>query len=130
MLPCSLSHMLTCLPAPKSICSVNKLASLTARKLPLGSQCWEELQQTFPLRVLTWTPRQSQAQSKWVLVPALAPSGAGDSWLEARSKWGSASSFLGLNDAVCSQTSVHFHAVPLTLQGAGSGVPWFCFGMS
>lgn len=34
--PCSLPHMLRCLPAPKSICSVNKLASLIARKLPPG----------------------------------------------------------------------------------------------
>lgn len=97
MFPRSLSHMLRCLPAPKSICSVNKLASLTARKLPLGSQSWEESHQTFPLRVLTWTPRQNQARCKWqgrqrVLVPALAPSGAGCSrgvlWLEARPKWG------------------------------------------
>lgn len=36
LLPCSLPHMLRCLPAPKSICSVNKLASLIARKLPPG----------------------------------------------------------------------------------------------
>lgn len=89
--------MLRCLPAPKSICSVNKLASLTARKLPLGSRSWEESHQTFPLRALTWTPRQNQARCKCqgrqrVLVPALTPSGAGCSrgvlWLEARPKWG------------------------------------------
>lgn len=60
MLPCSFSHMLRCLPAPKSICSVNKLASLPARNLPLGRQCWEESQQTFPLRVLAWTPGRAQ----------------------------------------------------------------------
>lgn len=45
------SHVLRCLPAPKSLCCVNKLVSLIPRKLPLGSQYQVDLHQTFHLCV-------------------------------------------------------------------------------